>query len=203
MLKVNTYSAKGIKLGTTTLPKNLEEKENLALLAQAIRVYEAKGHIGLAKTKTRAEVNRTKKKLYKQKGTGGARHGAKSAPIFVGGGTAHGPKPIRHEMSLPVKMAKKALAVAISLKARGNEIVAVSGISRLAKTKEAGKLLAKLTKVNPKAKRFTLVLGGENLGVARAVKNLKNVKVENYKNLNAYEVYTAGMLILDKEILTK
>ena len=93
MLKTKTYSLKGTKLKETSLPKEFGQKENLPLLAQAVRVYEERSHIGFAKTKTRAEVNRTTKKVYKQKGTGGARHGARSAPIYVGGGTAHGPNP--------------------------------------------------------------------------------------------------------------
>jgi large subunit ribosomal protein L4 len=200
VLKVDTYSAKGTRLGLTTLPKNFEEKVNLPLLAQAVRVYEEKVHIGLSKTKTRAEVNMTKKKVYKQKGTGGARHGAKSAPIFVGGGTAHGPKPIRREMSLPRKMAKKALGVALSLKAKDKEIIAVSGLSKFAKTKEAGELIEKLIKINPKIKRFTLVLGETEKGSLRALRNLKNVKTVSFRNLTAYDVYVSGMLVLDKDI---
>ena len=70
-MKVTIFSAKGVKTGQMMLPKEFREKINLALLAQAIRVYGDRAHIGLAKTQTRSEVNRTKRKLYKQKGTDG------------------------------------------------------------------------------------------------------------------------------------
>ena len=64
MLKAKTYSLKGTKLEDFSLPKEFGEKENLPLLAQAVRVYEERSHIGFAKTKTRTEVNRTTKKIY-------------------------------------------------------------------------------------------------------------------------------------------
>src|SRR3972149_10697830 len=104
MLKVNSYSTKGTKLAAVTLPKDWEEKMNLALLSQVMHVYQDRLHIGLAKAKTRGEVNRTTKKWYAQKHTGGARHGARSAPIFVGGGVAHGPRPLRRELNLSDRM---------------------------------------------------------------------------------------------------
>jgi len=75
-----------------SLPKGFDLKKAEKLLVQIVRVFEDRTHFGLNKVKTRSEVNKTRKKLYKQKGTGGARHGAKSAHIFVGGGVAHGPK---------------------------------------------------------------------------------------------------------------
>src|SRR5690554_4960009 len=67
------------------------QKANPTLLAQAVRVYLSNLRQGTSKVKTRSEVSRTRAKWYRQKGTGNARHGARSAPIFVGGGVAHGP----------------------------------------------------------------------------------------------------------------
>src|SRR5258708_19285930 len=93
MLKVDRYSTKGIKGTAVTLPKEWEVKLVPKLLAQAIRVYDDRSHVGFAKTQGRGEVNRTTKKLYKQKGRGGARHGARSPPIFFRGGFTHHPKP--------------------------------------------------------------------------------------------------------------
>lgn len=202
-MKITVYSAKGVKTGQMTLPKEFGEKPNPALLAQAIRVYEDGAHTGLAKTKTRAEVNRTKKKLYRQKGTGGARHGAKSAPIFVGGGVAHGPRPIRRELALPLKMRKKALAIALSIKAKEGEVVGVSGIEKMTKTKEAKTLAAKILKELKNAKRLTIALADANLGAMRAIKNLDQVVALPYKNLNAYQVYFGGGLVIDKDVFEK
>lgn len=203
MLKASVYSIKGRKVGSISLPREFDEKVNLRLLAQAIRVYEERGHIGLAKAKTRSEVNRTKKKWYKQKGTGGARHGARSAPIFVGGGVAHGPRPTQRGFSLPGKMRKKARAIALSAKVKNKEVVAVDGLSKLGKTAEAKGLVDKLSKEGAGAKRFTFILSGENLKAKTFIRNLKNAKALSYKDLNAYDVFLGGMLILDKEIFSK
>lgn len=199
MLKVNSYSAKGTKLASVALPKSLEEKENLVLLAQAIRVYEDRSHPGLATAKTRAEVLRTKKKLYKQKGTGGARHGSRSAPIFVGGGVAHGPRGVKRVLELPLALKRKALAVSVSLKVKEGQVVSVDALASLKKTKEAVKLIEKVL-AETKAKRITLVLSEANLGARKVFRNFDNVKVLPYKDINAYEIFFGGCIVFDKEI---
>lgn len=71
-MKIKTFSLKGVKAEDTTLPKELGGKVKLSVLAQGLHIYEARSHTGFSKVKTRAEVNRTTKKVYKQKGTGGA-----------------------------------------------------------------------------------------------------------------------------------
>ena len=200
MLKVNSYSAKGIAGEAYTLPKDWELKANDQLLAQANRVYEESSHIGLARTKTRADINRTTKKWYKQKGTGGARHGARSAPIFVGGGKAHGPKAERRILLLPQKMKQNALKLALTVKANKKEVVVVNGIDTFKKTSQAQELLNKIDKKN---KHFTLVLAKANLSVKKAVNNLKQIKVTSFSNLNAREILFGGMIILDKDIFTQ
>jgi large subunit ribosomal protein L4 len=98
-------------------PKEMFESiENKPLLAQAVRVYLANQRQGNASTKTRGEVHGTTKKVYKQKGTGRARHGAKKAPIFVGGGIAGGPKPRDYSLKLNKQQKKIALICALTLK---------------------------------------------------------------------------------------
>lgn len=200
MLKIPTFSLKGIKKTDITLPKSYETDFNPRLLAQVLHVYEERIHVGLVKTKTRAEVNRTKKKWYKQKGTGGARHGAKSAPIFVGGGVAHGPRPIKRVLSLPEKMKKKALWVALSKKARDKEVIAIDGISKANKTAELRNLVNKIYKgkIDSK-KRFTFVLG-DSSPTQKVIRNLKNVRAFLFKDLNAYDLFYGGTLLLDKDI---
>lgn len=204
MLKAKTYSLKGTKLEDISLPKEFGEKENLPLLAQAVRVYEERSHIGFAKTKTRTEVNRTTKKIYKQKGTGGARHGARSAPIYVGGGTAHGPKPIRRVLTLPKKMVKLALAQALTRKLSQKQIVVISGIDKLVKTNEAREFLTRIAKAEEiKSNKFTFVLSEKNAIVKRYLKNLAGIKIEIYKNLNVFGVLFGGTLIFDNDIFAK
>jgi large subunit ribosomal protein L4 len=198
-MKINTYSIKGTKSDEISLPKEFSVEKNEKLLAQAIRVYEERSHVGLADTKTRAEINRTKKKWYKQKGTGGARHGAKSAPIFVGGGVAHGPKPIRRILLNSKKMVKQALYQALSIKLTKKEVAAVDGISGFTKT---GQVKTFLNKVN-KVKRYTFILSPKNFSVKKYLRNIPGVKVVSYDSLNAFEVFFGGMLIFDSGIFKK
>ncbi len=197
MLKVNSYSTKGTKLAAVTLPRDWEEKMNLALLSQVMHVYQDRLHIGLAKAKTRGEVNRTTKKWYAQKHTGGARHGARSAPIFVGGGVAHGPRPLKRELNLSDRMRKKALGVAISLAVKEGKI-SVTEIS-FKKTAEANKFIEKVFGKNDP--RVTFVISKENLKVTKFLRNIKNVKVILDSNMNAYDVFLGGNIVMDKQSL--
>lgn len=198
MLKINTYSSKGSKLADFSLPKEFGVSANLNLLAQSVRVYEEGSHIGLRKTKTRAEVNRTTKKVYKQKGTGNARHGSKRAPIYVGGGIAHGPRPLRRILMLPSKMRGRAKMMAISFKVQRKEVVLVEGIEKLKKTSEVFDLVSKFSKALG-GKRFTFALAQQN----RAFRNLKNVEIFLFKNINVFQILKSGILVIDKEIFGK
>lgn len=206
MSKANVYSAKGSKTGSYSLPQTFGEKENLALLAQALRVYEDRAHPGLAKAKTRAMVVRTKKKWYRQKGTGGARHGSRSAPIFVGGGVAHGPKGIKRTLLLPEKMKRKALNIALSIKAKEGSVVLVDGLGSLKKTKDVQKLINKIVKNEAKDKKvtkLTFVISDEAWGVARVMGNIKNTFVIPFGSLNAHKAFFGGILLFDKGIFVK
>lgn len=203
MNKLSLYTAKGVKGQGVSLPKKFSERQNPILLAQAIRVYESEKHPGLSRTKTRAEVAISKAKIWRQKGTGRARHGARSAPIFVGGGTAHGPKGVKRRLTLPKKMRKNALNIALSQKANVGKLVVVSGLSSLKKTKDAANLLNKIAR-NEKYKegiKFTLGLKDGDNQARLALRNLKNVSVVRFSDLNAHSVYFGGVIVIDKEAL--
>lgn len=203
MSKLNVYTSKGIQKTSMNLPKKFSEQENMALLAQAIRVYEDKLHLGLSKTKTRGEVALTKRKAWRQKGTGRARHGARSAPIFTGGGVTHGPKGVKRKLGLPKKMRRKALGVALSIKAKNGEVLVVDGLSSLKKTKEAAVLLDNISKKEKlkKDKRMTIALSEKNLGAKLALRNLENVEVIRFSDINAHTAYFGGVLVVDKNAL--
>ncbi len=192
MAKVKAYTIKGIIQPDFTLPKEFGEKVNASLIAQALRVFEARGHTGLSKVKTRAEINRTKKKLYKQKGTGGARHGSRRAPIFVGGGIAHGPKVEERELSLPKRLRVASRNSVLSLKAGLGEVVTASGLEKVIKTKDILPLLKVVGN-----KRCTFLLSDKSVGAKRALKNLDNADVIFYKSANALDLFRGGVLILD------
>lgn len=204
-MKVNIYSRKGVKGNEVSLPKHFVSKLNVPLLAQAVRVYEDRSHTGLALVKTRAQVVRTKKKWYKQKGTGGARHGAKSAPIFVGGGVAHGPKGVSRVLKLPNKMKKTALICAISQLFSNEKAVLVNGLGKVAKTSDAAKIVLSLKKTLTlkKDSKVLVVLGSDNYKNNRFYKNIKNVEVVSLKALNAYKLLSSGFVLFESEIFNK
>lgn len=204
-MKVNLYSVKSDKSSDLSLPKEFSEEVNEALLAQALHVYRDRSHPGLSKVKTRSQVDLTKAKAYRQKGTGRARHGAKSAPIFVGGGVAHGPKGEKRTLLLPKKMKQKALVSALSLKAKEGKVAGASDLSQIKKTKDAQALVNNII-AGEKAKtgsRVTFAVSEKNAEVYPFMKNIKGVTVERYNDLNAYKVYLAGRLILDADIFAK
>jgi len=116
----------GREVDQVELPAEIfEAPVNVGLMHQAYVRQMANARLGTHKTKTRGEINRTTAKWYRQKGTGRARHGSRNAPIFVGGGIAHGPQPRRYTKDMPKKMRRAALRSALAAKAAENEIVLV------------------------------------------------------------------------------
>jgi large subunit ribosomal protein L4 len=204
-MKVTSYSIKGIKGEKADLPLNLSSEVNMTLLAQAVRVYENHQHTYLAKTKTRSYVDLTTKKVYKQKGTGGARHGDKAAPIFVGGGTAHGPKGIQKALIMPEKMRKNALMNALSLKVKEGKVLVVEGFNTLKKTKDAQNLVTKVLKEEKLTGKSNLmvILSPENKDKAIYLRNLKRVVVLPQMGLNAYNVFYCTAMLFDNALFTK
>jgi len=205
-MKINTYTSKGTKATVHDLPKDWEEKANDVLLAQAIRVYESAIHPGLSKVKTRGEVSYSTRKIYRQKGTGYARHGDRGAPIFVKGGVAHGPTGVKRKLTLPKKMREKALKITLTLKAKQNELFFVDKLDTIKKTKDAAELVSKIIEkensINKNSK-FTFILAKENKATAQAIRNLDHVEVALFRNLNAHIVFFGGVLLVDKTVLKK
>ncbi len=202
MLKVPVYSSKGNKLEDFSLPKVYDKEVNMNLLSQALRVFEVSSHFGLRKTKTRSEVVKTKKKLYKQKGTGGARHGSKNAPIFVGGGIAHGPRPVKRTLSLPQNMRNIAKNMAIALKVQKKEIIVLDGVEKFAKTKDVAAFLEKIAK-EMEFNRFAFAVSDANLASQKFIRNLANSEVFNFRSLNTFNILKGGILVLDKSVFAE
>lgn len=185
------------------LPKEVfGKKPNLNLLAQAVHVYEETSHTGFRKAKTRSEVNRTTKKLYKQKGTGGARHGSRRAPIFVGGGVALGPRPIKRILSLPKALRDLSRVYAFSSKADAKEIVTVDGLSKVVKTAEIATFLKKYSD-STNSRRSTFVVSEKARPALRNFKNLKNVRTVSFKDANALDILNGGTIFIDADIFEK
>lgn len=204
-LKQNVYSAAGRVLESITLPKEIFGlSENKQLLSQAVRVYLANQRSGTAHSKSRGEVNISTRKIYRQKGTGRARHGAASAPIFVGGGVAFGPKQRDYSLKLSKNARRKALFTALSAKLSNGEIKVVAGFEKLEpKTKEVAQALSKLD-LNGKKVNLLLITPDTSEkyeNVVKAARNIEGVEIRPSNLLNTYEVLRARELLLMKDAI--
>lgn len=197
-LSVALFDASGKELKKITLPEVVfGSKINEPLMAQAVRVYLANQRMGSAVAKTRGQVDGSTRKIYRQKGTGRARHGGIRAPIFVGGGTAHGPKLRDYSLDLPTKMKKAAVASALSAMAKNGKVVAIAGFTELQpKTKLAAKAFAGMGLASKKA---LLVMPEYTEKVFRAVRNIDRMAVSNAKSLTTYDVLNAGTVVVMQE----
>ncbi|MBI4039654.1 50S ribosomal protein L4 [Candidatus Daviesbacteria bacterium] len=173
---------------------------NPQLMTQAVYVFLQNQRSGTAKAKNRGEVKGTTKKLYRQKHTGRARHGAETAPIFVGGGVAHGPRPKDWAISLPKKMKHQALCSALSNKYQDQSIRVVAGLETIApKTKNMAKILDKINLSNSQAGKLLLVLPGKIDNVEKAARNIPYVNMGKTANLNTYQVLAANTLLFTRD----
>jgi len=196
----------GEKSGEIALPKGIfAVSASPTLLAQAVRVYLANQRKSKAKAKTRGAVAGSGKKIWRQKGTGKARHGDYQAPIFRGGGVAHGPTGKENfKLRLPKKMRQKAFYAALSQKYNEKEIIAASGFEKIAiKTKEASLSLKRVLKdkANFEKDKILLVFSKEQERIKRAFHNLPFIKISSANSLNTYEVLKYKYLIFSKEAL--
>jgi large subunit ribosomal protein L4 len=164
------------------------------ILQRMVRYQLSKRQAGTHSTQNRDDVSVTTKKLYRQKGTGGARHGSRNAPIFVGGGVAHGPHPHSHAHALPKKVRALAMKHALSSKVKDEAIIILDALSG-EKTKEVVAQLKALGISN------ALVIGGEKLDekFAKAARNIPNIDVLPLAGLNVYDILRRKTLVLTRE----
>jgi large subunit ribosomal protein L4 len=165
------------------------------LLARCVRWQLAKRQAGTHATKGRSDINRTTKKLYKQKGTGNARHGAASAPQFRGGGRAFGPVVRSHAHDLPKKVRALALRHALSAKAKDASLIVVDDV-RLADAKTK----ALLDRFGKLGLRNALIIGGTEIdtGFQKAARNVPNIDVLPVQGINVYDILRREKLVLTR-----
>ncbi len=203
-IKLPVLDMSGREVGERELPADIFEAPiNVGLMHQAYVRQMANARLGTHKTKTRGEVNRTTKKWYRQKGTGRARHGSRKAPIFVGGGIAHGPRPRKYTKDMPKKMRRAALRSALSAKAADNGIVLVDRIEMAApKTREMVDVLYNLA-----GESSALVLLTEaNENVQLSMRNLPDARYlrASYLNIRDLLKYDKVIMPLDAlELITR
>ncbi|MCO6385883.1 50S ribosomal protein L4 [Aliihoeflea sp. 40Bstr573] len=193
-LKVTTLS--GDDAGKLKLSEEifgLEPREDI--LQRVVRWQLAKKQQGTHKAKGRAEIARTGAKMYKQKGTGRARHSSARAPQFRGGGKAHGPVVRSHEHDLPKKVRALGLRHALSAKAKSSDLIIVDDLAvNEAKTKLLVTNFAKLGLTN------ALMIGGAEIdqNFKRAASNIANIDVLPVQGINVYDILRRGKLVLSK-----
>ncbi len=188
ILNLDNKAAGDVDLNDTIF--GLEPRQDLI---QRVVVWQlAKRRSGQHKVLTRAEINRTKKKMYKQKGTGQARHGARSAPLFVGGAKAMGPVSHSHEFDLPKKVKALGLKHALSSKAKNGSIVILDEAkSKDIKTGALAKQFGKL-KIGS-----ALVVDGEfDKNFQLSARNLSHVALITVAGINVYDIMRSDKLVL-------
>ena len=196
-LKVTSFE--GGETGSVTLPDAIFGLEPRPDILQRCVVWQlAKRRAGTHAVQNRADVWRTGKKMYRQKGTGSARHGSARVNLFRGGGRSFGPVVRSHEIGLPKKVRALALKHALSAKAKDNAIVVVDKAAVAdAKTKALAERFGKLGWEN------ALIIDGAEVeaNFARAARNIPNIDVLPVQGINVYDILRHDKLVLSKAAL--
>lgn len=195
-MKLDVIKLDGAKAGTIDLDEALFGLEPRAdILHRVVRWQRAKKQAGTHKVKGRSEVSYSTKKIYRQKGTGGARHGDKGAPIFRHGGTYKGPTPRSHAHDLPKQFRALGLKHALSAKAGSGNLIILDTIE-MAEAKTA--ILAKAAK-ELGWKKVLIIDGAEvNENFARAARNIEGIDVLPTMGANVYDILKRETLVITK-----
>lgn len=181
-MEVPVLNMEGQEVNQIELPADVfEAKINRGLMHQALVRQLANARLGTHNSKTRSEVRYSTRKIYRQKGTGRARHGSRRAPIFVGGGVAHGPKPRDYSKKMPRQMRRAALRSALSAKAKAGDILVVDEVvmDRI-KTKDMVALMRQLAG----ERSVLLLMADRDENVELSARNIPDVKTLRATYLN-------------------
>lgn len=199
-LALDVLAVDGKKAGSIDLPAALfDVKTNVPLIHQVVVAQLAAARQGTHSTKRRGEVSGAGRKPFKQKGTGNARQGSIRAPHMTGGGIVHGPKPRDYAQRTPKKMIAAALLGALSDRFRGERLHAVEAFvaDSTPSTKTAAALLAAVA--GPK--NVLVVIERSDELTVKSVRNLPNVHVLSFDQLNAYDVVVSDDIVFTKAAL--
>ena len=201
MAKLKVFNMKKEEVGTVSLNDMVFGADyNEALIHQVIVALHNNARQGTKSTLTRSEINASKKKMYRQKGTGHARHDEVSAPQFVGGGVVFAPKPRDFSQKINKKMRDIAFASAVSQKIRQDEVFILDEINFAdAKTKAASEFL-KTFGLN---KRTIIVTDGKDENVIKATNNIQKVTCQDASLLNVAQVVENTYLVFTKNAIKK
>ena len=194
-MKLDVIKLDGGKAGSIDLNEALFGLEpRVDILHRVVRWQRNNAQAGTHKVKTRSEVSYSTKKIYRQKGTGGARHGARSAPIFRGGGVYKGPTPRSHGHDLPKKVRALGLKHALSAKAKAGELVVIDAAVSDGKTSALAKAVANLG-----WKRALIIDGAAvNENFAQAARNIEGLDILPTMAANVFDILKRDTLVITK-----
>jgi large subunit ribosomal protein L4 len=195
-MKADVIKLDGGKAGTLDLDEALFGLEPRAdILHRVVRWQRNRAQAGTHKVKTRSETSYSTKKIYRQKGTGGARHGSRNAPIFRGGGIYKGPTPRSHAHDLPKKVRVLGLKHALSAKAAAGDLIVIDSIAMdAAKTGTLAKQVKELG-----WKRALIIDGADvDANFALAVSNIEGLDVLPSMGANVYDILKRDTLVITK-----
>lgn len=201
MIDLSVHNIKGENIGEVSLRDDIfNTKVNKYLVHQAVKRYLANRRRGTASTKNRSEVRGGGAKPWKQKGTGRARAGTNSSPIWVGGGIVFGPTPRDYSFSLPKKMKVAALKSALSDKLENKEIIIIDKLSlEENKTSKMVEILKNLQAF----KKPLIITEKEDSIIALSVRNIKGAQVLPVSKINTYDLINHEKIIITKKALKR
>jgi large subunit ribosomal protein L4 len=193
-MEIPVLDVNGQQVDTVELPAAIFDTEvNVGLMHQAYVRQMANARLGTHKTKTRSEINRTTAKVWRQKGTGRARHGSRKAPIFVGGGVAHGPRPRDYSLRMPRQMRRAALRSALTAKAHDEALVIVDALTlEQPKTRHMVGVLNRLVGTDT----ALVLLHDKEETVERATNNITGAKTLPVRYLNIRDLLTYDKVVM-------
>ena len=201
MPNVKVLDMSGNDAGTKELPANIFGVEvNAALLHSAVRAYLLNQRLGTQSVLTRAEVNGTGTKPWRQKGTGRARHGDKKGPQWTHGGVAFAPKPRCYRIALNKKARRAALKSALSSKVKNSELIVVDDI---AVSEYKTKIIINMLKALGSEKKTLIVVDAKNEKLIKSAANIPGVKTAVADNLNVYDILNCDKFILTSKAVDK
>ena len=201
MAKAPVFSPEGKKVGEIKLPAGVFGLEpSPSLLWEAVRMYLANRRQGNAQAKTRGEVVGSRRKVWRQKHTGRARHGDRYAPIFKGGGVAHGPRRRDYSYSLPRKALRRALAMGLSDRASAERVIIVSPGFQL-EAPRTGEIWSFIRAADLAGKNTLIISSPGNRNLYLSGRNIERVKVTDVNEANAYDVLWSDFLVLEESCI--
>lgn len=199
MSDIAVYNLEKEEVGTLEFPKSLEERANMGLIYQSIVAQRTNRRQGNSKVKNRHEVQGSTRKIYRQKGTGRARHGDIKAPLFVGGGQAFGPKPRNYEVRLPQKVRQGALLSAICHRKEEGRLWILENLDfPEPKTKKAAALFSKFG-----ISSALVVLEGAMPHAEKSIRNLERAKACRIEALNVLDIIRYDHLVVTRPAYEK